>query len=368
MSNVIYDINGQRYTVMENPVIKSVRGPGYNYNFNKLTGLFQRWGNRLEEDPAFSPIGPEIWDCECTTICPGNNNQGAVSPCKFCYKANNLQGSNLCLADFKTMIDKIPRVLTQVAFGTDSRAESNPELFDMMQYCRTLGIIPNITVSDISDTTIKKLCDVCGAVAVSRYENKHTCYKIVQALHAGGITQSNIHCLLSVETFDWCIETAKDAASNIPGLNALVFLSLKKKGRAKSGFHSVSYDQFRMLFLYCLQHKVPVGFDSCSAPRFLRLVNSEHSINDTLRQRYIECCEPCESGIFSFYTGINGCFFPCSFTEGETGWQDGLSLLKCQDFYTDIWYHPRTIAWRKRLISSGETDNCRKCLTFPEIN
>lgn len=348
---------------------KSVRSASYNYDFDKHTGFFARWGATVDDDPAFAPTGPEIWDCECTTICTGMKNQGIASPCQFCYKSNNSHGANLSFRDFKIMINKMPPSLTQVAFGADSRAESNPELFDMMQYCRELGIVPNITVSDVSDVTIKKLCEVCGAVAVSRYEHKNICYDIVRKLKEGGISQPNIHALLSVETFDWCMETAKDAAEGkIPGLNALIFLSLKKKGRAKNGFNGVSYEQFKTLFLWCLKNKVPVGYDSCSAPRFLKLVTNEQSIDDKLRKRYIECCEPCESGIFSFYTGTDGCYYPCSFTQGESGWTEGLSLLECDNFYKDIWYHPKNARWRKELINSGSEDNCRKCLTFPEIN
>ena len=298
-----------------------------------------------------------------------------------CYKANNLKGVNLSFDDFKTMIDKMPHftqtvngqaersfLLTQVAFGADSKAESNPELFKMMAYCRELGVIPNITVSDVSDSVIRQLCDVCGAVAVSRYNDKQVCYDIVRKLSEGGLSQPNIHCLLSSQTFDWCMETVRDAAAgNIPGLNAIVFLSLKKKGRAKKGFDGVIFEQFRDLFLWCFKNNVAIGFDSCSASRFMRLVKNEASIEETIRKRYIECCEPCESGLFSFYTGVDGCYYACSFAEGEKGWEQGLSLLNCEDFHKDIWYHPKNVKWRESLIASGK-DGCRKCLIFPEIN
>jgi hypothetical protein len=260
--------------------------------------------------------------------------------------------------------------LTQVAFGADSKAESNPDLFKMMEYCRSVGVIPNITVADISDETAQKLCNICGAVAVSRYEDKNVCYDIVKKLTDGGLKQCNIHVMLSEQTFDWCMETAKDSLTDprLKNLNAIVFLSLKKKGRAKNGFEYVSYEKFRELFLWCLNNEISFGFDSCSAPRFLRLVQSEDSIEENIRQQYIQCCEPCESGLFSFYTGVDSCYYPCSFTEGEKGWEDGLSLLERNDFFKDIWYHPKNVEWRDRLIKSSESDGCRKCLSFPEVN
>ena len=368
-----FEVKGQKFTLIDTPLFKCVRSKEYNYDFDKKTGYFARWGKTMQDDPQFSPAGFEIWDCEATTICSGMTSkvpQGHYSPCKFCYKANNLKGKNLSFTDFKTMIDKLSnRVLTQIAFGADSKAESNPDLFKMMQYCREVGVIPNITVSDVSDETIKKLCNVCGAVAVSRYEDKQVCYDIVRKLSEGGLSQVNIHSLLSLQTYDWCMETVKDIADGkVPGLNAIVFLSLKKKGRAKNNFDSVSYEQFKSLFLWCMENKISMGFDSCSASRFMKLVTEEDSIEKEIKKKYIQSCEPCESGLFSFYTNVDGDYFPCSFTEKENEWKNGLSLLNCNDFYEDIWYHPKNENWRQRLIQSGCKDNCRKCLTFPEIN
>ncbi|KKL18767.1 hypothetical protein LCGC14_2472240, partial [marine sediment metagenome] len=308
----------------------------------------------------------------CTTICEGVRNlknPDKASICQFCYKSNNPNGRNLSFENFKTMIDKLPRLLTQIAFGCDSRAESNPDLFKMMKYCREIGVIPNITVADISDDIARQLCEVCGAVAVSRYEDKNICYDSVKKLTDGGLDQVNVHCLLSENSFDWCMETAKDKLSDprLAKLNAIVFLSLKKKGRAKNGFESVSYEKFRELFLWCLQNNVSIGFDSCSAPRFMQMVKDEESIEENIRKQYLQCCEPCESGLFSFYTGVDSCYYPCSFAEKEKGWEDGLSLLGCSNFFKDIWYHPKNVKWRNSLIRSG-CDGCRKCLIFPEIN
>lgn len=41
-------------------MIKKVRSPGYNYNFNPENGLFARWGNKLSDDPEFSPPQREL--------------------------------------------------------------------------------------------------------------------------------------------------------------------------------------------------------------------------------------------------------------------------------------------------------------------
>jgi len=56
--------------------VKKVRSNGYSYDFNKDTGFFARWGDTFDDDPTYSPFGPEILDIEISTICDGG--------CSFC--------------------------------------------------------------------------------------------------------------------------------------------------------------------------------------------------------------------------------------------------------------------------------------------
>ena len=142
--------------------IRKVRSPGYNYNFSTKTGYFERWGKTKQDDPDYSPNGPEIIDCEISTIC----NQG----CKFCYKGNTSKGENMSLETFKKLFSKFPKdfLPTQIAFGIGS-IDSNPDTFPIMQYCRDNGVIPNITIngSGMTPELYDKLVAVCGAVAIS---------------------------------------------------------------------------------------------------------------------------------------------------------------------------------------------------------
>ena len=366
-----YDINDKKYLVADGKFTKICIGDDYNFIFDKRNGNFKRWGKTYDEDPQFSPIGPEIYDCEVTTICNGiTQSNGKESPCAFCYKSNTINGKNLLFDDFKKMLDIFPKTLTQIAFGSDSKATSNPDLWKMMEYCREKGVIPNITVADISDEVADKLKEYCGAVAVSRYSNKDICYDSVKKLATNRrMKQINIHSLLSEETFDLCMETVKDMKNDkrLKNMNAIVFLGLKKKGRAKDNFNIVSLDKFDELISYCLNNNIRFGFDSCSAPRFEKFVKGKKDMFDSLRQQLLECSESCESGLFSFYTSVDGAYFPCSFTENENNWKDGISLLKSQDFLKDIWYSKKNNKWRENLLNTCK-DGCRKCLTFPEIN
>ena len=245
------DMQFNNKTIVETKDTKIFRSSDYNYNFNKKTGFFARWGKTKEDDPLYGP-SPEIADIEITTKCMGVGGK----LCPFCYKSNTPNGKNMSFDTFKKMIDKFPTYpqklimiivdsqygfgyspeaiiktkegpkkvkdikkgdildiykkelahnpqivtairtkkkdvpfLTQVAFGADSRAESNPDLWKMMDYCREKGIIPNITVAEITDETADKLVSKCGAVAVSRYDDKNICYDAVQKLNKAILRQ-----------------------------------------------------------------------------------------------------------------------------------------------------------------------------------
>lgn len=163
--------------------VKCFRSEHYNYNYDKASGYFMRWGKTSEDDPQFSPFGPEIWDCEVTTICGGISKQG---PCRFCYKGNTPIGMNMSFDTFKRTFNKFPKVLTQIAFGADAKCESNPDLWKMMEYAHLNGIVPNITVAEISDDVADNLAKYCGAVAVSYYD-KDTCFDSIKKLTDRGM-------------------------------------------------------------------------------------------------------------------------------------------------------------------------------------
>ena len=388
---------------------KVVCSEDYNYYFDKKTGFFARWGKTEEEDPIFSNFGPEIADIEITTKCTGVGGK----LCQFCYKSNTPNGKNMSFETFKKMIDKFPTYtqrlcfaddngkttnrftfpmeedinldikvekkikdkglrivgygqkqvpfLTQVAFGADSKAESNPDLWKMMDYCRKKGIIPNITVAERTDETADKLVSKCGAVAVSRYENKDICYDAVKKLTDRGLEQVNIHAMISEETFDNAWETLQDRLTDprLANLKAIVFLSLKKKGRGEN-FTILSQDKFKKLVKFSMDNDIGIGFDSCSAFKYLK------SVEDHKNFKMLEMhSEPCESSVFSVYCNVDGKFFPCSFSEdGEFG--DGLDIINCDNFVKDIWNHHQTVAFRDWLLKTSNNNKlkCRECPLF----
>ena len=250
------------------------------------------------------------------------------------------------------MEEKIP-FLGQIAFGICD-ISSNPDFFAMMDYSRKNGVIPNYTCNglEVTENIAQKTADLCGAVAVSLV-NKKKSYEAIAKFLDAGMTQCNMHYLLSEETYDEAFEVIDYISKNLKpkGFNAVVFLQYKHKNK-KSNYHSVlDVEKYTKLINYCNEKQIAYGFDSCSAPMFL------NSIQDDPNNKHLEVlAEPCESGLFSSYIKCYGKFFVCSFAEGEDVWQEGIDVLNCNDFLQDVWLHPRLIKWRERLIN-----NKREC-------
>lgn len=317
----------------------------FNYYFNYKTGYTAVWGKTIKDDPEFAPF-PLLADMEITTICNGIGNSG---PCAFCYKSNSKNGTYMPFTLAKRIIDKFPEHLTQIAFGTDAKLKSNPDWFKIFQYARNKRIVPNVTVADITKETASKLSSVCGAVAVSRYQDKDICYNSVKYLTDAGCNQVNTHILLSQETLPFIYETLSDIRTDkrLNKLNAIVLLSLKKKGRGIN-YHTVSSDDFsRLMDTLFNQEDFNFGFDSCTGHRVLDYIKK------TEQGKYAKFCNPCESTRESCYINVHGMFYPCSFVEGTPGWEQGLDIVRANDFIEDIWHHPKTCLFRERLLMEG---------------
>lgn len=305
------------------------REPGYNYNFDTETGFFMRWGDTYEDDPQCAPGGPEILDIEVSTVC----HKG----CRFCYKSNKANGYNMSLEMFKDIIDRMPTI-TQVAIGVGD-IDGNPDLIEMMRYCRSKNIVPNITINGdrLTINMAQDLVDLCGAIAVSNYD-QIVCLSTVHQLVKLGCKQVNIHQLLSLETLDDCWSLVK--SGKLDEVNAVVFLSVKQKGRGE-GYHPVPMPEYRQLVDYCLDNGVRIGFDSCGAHKFMEVIKDRPMV--AAMEIFVE---PCESGLFSSYINVLGNYYPCSFVEGI---YPSINVLRYDDF-SSVWNHLYTDAWRNKLL------------------
>lgn len=347
--------------------LKMCKSNDYSYLFNMDTGNFIRYGKTLDDDPQYSHYGPEILDLEISV-------DGCKNNCNFCYKSNsNNTPTNMTFETFKTIIDKMPIVLTQIAFGITG-IQTNPDFIKMLKYCREKQIVPNFTLSgiDLSDKIAKEVVKYIGAVAVSAYEtDKNICYNTVKKFTDLGINQTNIHIMVSKQTKDFVYEVLKDSKTDprLSKLNAIVLLKCKPKGRAKNNFDILNISEYTELVNFCLDNKISFGFDSCTAPDYEIAIENNNKLSDEQKKQMIMLSESCEILSFSSYIDVHGKFYPCSFACGESSdWNDGIDVINCNDFLTDVWFNEKVIKLRNELHSNTYKSGCRKCLMFKEIN
>ena len=323
--------------------VKYLHSETYNYIFNMRNGFFARWGETKYDDPDFSPFGPEIADIEVSTIC----NVG----CPWCYKENNGEGVNMPLTTFKKVFSRLPPTLTQIAFGIGD-VDGNPDLWSIFTHCLKNRVIPNITINGkrFNSDLATKLVRCCGAVAVSHYDNDE-CFDAVQLLSKQGLHQVNIHQLVAESTYDDCFNLLENVRKDkrLKNLNAIVFLALKQKGRGKK-MKPMQEHKFTKLINEALERNISIGFDSCSANKFLRATSTHPRY-----QQFKMMAEPCESACFSQYINVEGIAYPCSFIEGQKSLK-GINLLHVQDFLKEVWYSQEVKSFREKLLKRNR--NC----------
>ena len=287
-----------------------------------------------------------------------------------CYKNNrNIPATNMPLEVFADILDKMPKTLTQVAFGITG-VQTNPDFIPMMRYCRDKGILPNFTLSgiDLTDELAKEISEVAGAIAVSAYQtNKNVCYDTIKKFTDYGMNQINIHIMVSKETLPFVYEVLNDRLtdSRLEKMHAIVFLGVKPKGRAKNTHHPLTKAQYKKLVKTAITSGVTFGFDSCSAPKFEAAIKMME-MSPNLKEGMIESSESCESSLFSSYINVYGEYWHCSFSEEEPN-QNFVDVTQVKDFIAQVWYSPAVVEFRNKSIASTK-NGCRNCTVFPEIN
>ncbi|MEM4261225.1 MAG: SPASM domain-containing protein [Candidatus Woesearchaeota archaeon] len=333
-----------------------------NNAFNMVTGYNIMWGKTKEETPKYSPYGPFIMDLEVSTVCSGTDH----GPCKHCYKSNTPKGKNMSFETFKEIFNKMPKTLTQIAFGIGD-LDANKDLIKMFEYCRNNehnpNVIPNITINGygLTNEWINILAKYCGGVAVSLYHDKDVCYNAIERLSKAGLKQCNIHQVIAIETIEKCHELIEDAANDsrlIDHLKSIMFLTLKPKGKRNRMNIVKDVNKYKGLIDHAMDNRIQIGFDSCSAPIFLQAMKYDKNFN-----KYVQMVESCESGLFSSYINVDGIYWHCSFTEDQPGWK-GVNVLDKKDFM-EVWNDPETIRFRKKLIEQDNSHICNDCRLCP---
>ena len=255
----------------------------YYQIFNKTTGFNVRMGKTFEDDPSWCPLGPEILDLEISINgCP---RVGGAS-CKFCYKNNtDKPATNMSLADFKKIVCKFPRNLSQIALGITG-VQTNPDFKEMLRWLREdMGIVPNYTLSgaDLNDDIFEATLKYCGRVAVSVYEtDKNLCFNTIKRFNERSPNFCNMHLILS----DY----------NLKFVNEVLDCTL-------------SPETLDAVITRCTKIGIGYGFDSCSCGLVQEYFKAKG------KPELVKYCEPCESSRISGYINTFGQYFHCSFCE-----------------------------------------------------
>jgi hypothetical protein len=237
----------------------------------------------------------------------------------------------------------------------------------MFEYCKfnhvNPGVIPNLTINGYGMTQewAEFLAETCGGVAVSVYDPTDVCYDAVERLISAGMAQTTIHQLVSVETFGRCLMVIDDAANDprLKGLKAVMFLTLKPKGKRNTSTIVKDVRRYKTLINYAFKRGVNIGFDSCSAPIFLAAMKDHPQF-----ERFSQLSESCESNRFSGYANVKGEYFHCSFTEGQPGWK-GIDLLKIKNFNQEVWNSSEVGKFRDRLLCQDNGHIAKECYLCP---
>jgi len=96
----------------EGHLCKSLQSDEYNYIFDVNNGYFERWGKTEDEDPTWSPFGPEIMDIEIS------DGESCPMTCAFCSPAGTLVNTPLGKIAIENLIVK------DLVIGFDTQSNS----------------------------------------------------------------------------------------------------------------------------------------------------------------------------------------------------------------------------------------------------
>ena len=196
-------------------------------------------------------------------------------------------------------------------------------------------------------------------MAISRHGDKDICYDTVKKLTDRGMDQINIHFVVHKYSKNMAIETMKDIMTDprLSKLNAIVFLSLKKKGNGEK-LQSLDQEGFEEIMNFAFENNIRFGMDSCSGGKFIKYIKNREDYD-----KLIKMVEPCESTKISSYINVDGKFYSCSFCENTESFKEGIDVVNCSNFVDDVWNHEHTQKWRNNLLQKN-SEGCFDCPVF----
>lgn len=286
--------------------------------------------------------------------------------CPHCYAASTSAGAHGAMADIELALDQIAEVgAFQLAIG-GGEPLLHPGLPRILERCRALGIVPNLTTSglNLNADMLSLLARHCGAVGVSlegvgddfdsyRKTGFARFERTVAALQAHRIP-TVLQVTLNVETFER-LDAIVDYCRRREGLYGVIFLAFKPVGRgAHFGRpladlpHARVHEGLQKAF-ETLAEGTRVGFDCCLTPG----VTGLGAAYDAHAAEYLEGCSALRTSI-----GLSPRLdvMPCTFTA-----EHAVGNLKDKHL-ADIWRDLTTVGFRDRMAARAQANSqCGSC-------
>ncbi|MBN1329652.1 MAG: radical SAM protein [Candidatus Heimdallarchaeota archaeon] len=205
--------------------------------------------------------------------------------CKHCYKSSTAgEKANLSLEEIKEVINVLTEMhVFSVAFG-GGEPFARKEIFDIAEYTRSKGIIPNVTTNGFYITKENaERCKVFGHMHVSldlhteefdNFKNKGAftaATKAIDLLVEQGI-HVGINCVLSSKNFEHLEDFAKFCLSK--NVKDISFLRFKPIGRANKQYSEMkltneqNIELFPKLMKLMRKYKIVAQVDCSMLPMF----------------------------------------------------------------------------------------------------
>lgn len=360
-------------SITQNRRYKHFRSELYNYAFDLRSGHFRRWGPGGKINPPWSPFGPEVLNIEISS------GAGCPLTCAACYKKNKAGNTptNMSFDLFKAIFDTFPCVIGQksgnrIYFTTQINFEitsinSNPDTWEILDYCREYGVIPNLTINgaELMDReTMMRVVDTCGIINVSiNRTNFQNALDQIQAMTKYGAGRVNVYYILSNQTLDFLYDELLPAVKEekrLGGLHSIIFQALKPVNRGQN-FDVCPKGEYIRLLNYCLKKHIKFGYDTCSSSSFEAAIDFlDLSLMEKASLK--EKANRCEAGLYTGYIDVTGKYWYCSYGEGKDEAGGYVDVSKVTDFHKEVWMAEPIKKWRVKVIH-----NKRECSLFPEL-
>ena len=308
-------------------IIRSEEPPATIYvdkNYMKELGYYQ---SKLWEEETKILSAPIDVHFALTNECP--------LECKHCYKSSGLkENQELTIEEIKRIIDVLSEMhIFSIAFG-GGEPFARKEIFEIAEYTKSKGIIPNITTNGwfITKENAAK-CKVFGHMHISLDLPDHefdkmkntgafdAAEKAIDLLLEQGI-HIGINCVISKHNFNRLEELVKFCLSK--GIKDISFLRFKPIGKANEQYSEMrlTYEQSIKLFpkLKKLSRKYKISTQiDCSMVPYVAFHKPNYRILDFYG------AQGCEGGNTFIEIKEDGTMRSCSFSQS---FGDNAALLQ----------------------------------------